>query len=437
MAFLVLLGLLAVASAEEMNNALDTDNECFGDEACAFNALQVHGTQSFDEQLIEVDQSAADQFSVYWVNGNPGYNCDQVCATRQLKGQRMACDARAFGLTPDAAGIMKAAQSAGTRCAATWANNGAYGHTFDNVPAICMESKCGVDPHGLCAYSPKNAATCAGSVPKGYGRICPCNVATNSAPAPPAPQQPQYTLPSPGPHPSQYMPPAPAPHQPQYTPPTPPAPAPVKPAGKCITKTDVSCTMKSCSKKMGPTECKYKDGSWIHKRVVQGVSPLLGAMAAHLPEGLPPHTTTLVFHSSRKMLYSEFMAHLLSSCGSLLGLEMIDLVLCTSPQEVIVNFTSQDACTCTIDMMAADGNMLFAISVAQRQGLRSNLAYFFNQPIPHQRFAQAIHVFSGGREIPLRLAHARHLCFELQASGRDSDALHPTQLQESPDVLLQ
>ncbi|CAE7409522.1 unnamed protein product [Symbiodinium sp. CCMP2592] len=264
MAFLVLLGLLALASAENMNSALNTDNECFGDEACALNALQVHATQSFDEQLIEVDQSTVDQFSVYWVNGNPGYNCDQVCATRQLQGQRMACDARAFGLTPDAAGIMKAAQSAGTRCAATWANNGAYGHTFDNVPAICMESKCGVDPHGLCAYSPKNAATCAGSVPKGYGRICPCNVGANSAPAP-APQQPQYTLPSPGPHPSQYVPPAPAPYQPQYTPPT-PAPAPVKPAGKCITKTDVSCTMKSCSKKMGPTECKYKDGSWIHKR---------------------------------------------------------------------------------------------------------------------------------------------------------------------------
>ncbi|CAE7241792.1 unnamed protein product [Symbiodinium sp. KB8] len=114
---------------------------------------------------------------------------------------------------------------------------------------------------------------------------------------------------------------------------------------------------------------------------------------------------------------------------------MIDLVLCTSPQEVIVNFTSQDACTCTVDMMAADGNMLFEISLAQRQGLRSNLAYFFNQPIPHQRFAQAIHVFSGGREMPLRLAHARHLCFELQASGRDSQALHPTQREESPGFL--
>ena len=59
MAFLVLLGLLAFASAEDMNSALNTDNECFGDGACAFNALQVHAMQSFDEQLIEVSRDAA------------------------------------------------------------------------------------------------------------------------------------------------------------------------------------------------------------------------------------------------------------------------------------------------------------------------------------------------------------------------------------------
>ena len=127
MAFrLVALGLFAFAKAEDIASAVEVDDECSGEKACALNALQRHGVQSVDEELAEVDESAAQQYSVYWVYGNAGYNCDQVCSTKQFQGTRMVCDARAFGLAPDAAGVMKAAQAAGTRCSMTWANNGAF-----------------------------------------------------------------------------------------------------------------------------------------------------------------------------------------------------------------------------------------------------------------------------------------------------------------------
>ena len=74
MAFLVLLGLLAFASAEDMNSALNTDNECFGDGACAFNALQVHAMQSFDEQLIEVSRDGQHQCVFVYV-----HKCANAC----------------------------------------------------------------------------------------------------------------------------------------------------------------------------------------------------------------------------------------------------------------------------------------------------------------------------------------------------------------------
>ncbi|CAE7563851.1 unnamed protein product [Symbiodinium natans] len=166
-------------------------------------------------------------------------------------------------------------------------------------------------------------------------------------------------------------------------------------------------------------------------------------MTAPLPDALPPHATTLVFHTSRNTLYAEFMAHLLSSCGGLLGLEMLDIVLCESPKEVVVNFTSHEACRCAIEMIGPHmGDLVLEISLAPRQGLRSNLAYFFKQPIPHERFAKALHVLSEGRELPLRVAHARHLGFELAASGpgpgrqlQHSDARSTVLLREEPAKL--
>lgn len=215
MVWLELLLLVVSVSSSEVELALSEDDGS----NCTLNLLQAQASAI----TIEVDQSQnahlhlQDQISIFWVYGNPGYNCDQVCATRMSAGARLMCDSRGFSFAGSQTGIMQAVQHAGSRCTSiAYASGNGY-------PAMSRS--------GQCVFQPSGSPDCRAVAPQGYGRVCSCAASTSRPAASPAV-----------------------------------SPSTASAAGGCITKSDVSCTIHLCQKEMGPTKCELKDGSWIHKR---------------------------------------------------------------------------------------------------------------------------------------------------------------------------
>jgi len=111
-----------------------------------------------------------------WQLAPTGRSCTDAC-----KAKRLTCSERGFGQLRTTMELYSESVKIGTPCAGTWVNDGVHGSAFDNIPAQCTASKCGVDPHGLCAFPKKGVSpTCSGAPPAGYSRFCPCSGGSSS-----------------------------------------------------------------------------------------------------------------------------------------------------------------------------------------------------------------------------------------------------------------